>query len=165
MKKIYIVVLLSLVTFNLSKAQVKILYDATKAETAGSADWVIDADAHDLGYSSGPAVLGGGDESDPQRFPTPDQSTVTSSTLETYWEGGISAWGIDMVKKGYYVETLPYNGSITYGNSGNVQDLSNYKVFIVDEPNIKFTAAEDTAIYAENRYHRYYGQSHCGQIS
>ena len=146
MKKIYIVVLLSLVTFNLSKAQVKILYDATKAETAGSADWVIDADAHDLGYSSGPAVLGGGDESDPQRFPTPDQSTVTSSTLETYWEGGISAWGIDMVKKGYYVETLPYNGSITYGNSGNVQDLSNYKVFIVDEPNIKFTAAEDTAI-------------------
>ena len=150
MKKIFVILIMALVFYNLSKAQVKsqvkILYDATKAETAGSADWVIDADAHDLGYSSGPAILGGGNESDPQRLPTPDQSTVTSSTVETYWEGALSAWGIDMVKKGYYVETLPYNGSITYGNTSNVQDLSNYKVFIVDEPNIRFTAVEDTAI-------------------
>ena len=37
MKKIYTLLLLVLVTFNLSKAQIKILYDATKAETAGSA--------------------------------------------------------------------------------------------------------------------------------
>lgn len=51
-----------------------------------------------------------------------------------------------MVKKGYEVETLPYNGLITYGNSSNPQDLSNYKVFVVDEPNIQFTASEKTAI-------------------
>ncbi|MGD0712221.1 MAG: T9SS type A sorting domain-containing protein [Bacteroidales bacterium] len=146
MKRIYIIVLLALITYNLSKAQVKILYDATKAETAGSADWVIDADAHNLGYGSGPAVLGGGTESNAQQVPTPAQSGITSSTVETYWDGAISSWGIDMVKKGYYVETLPYNGSITYGSSSNAQDLSNYKVFIVDEPNIKFTTAEDTAI-------------------
>jgi len=146
MKRIYIIVLLTLIIFNVSKAQVKILYDATKAESAANADWVIDADAHNLSWSNGPAVLNGGNESNPQRYPTPDQSTVTSSTAETYWEGAISAWGIDMVKKGYEVETLPYNVSITYGNTSNVQDLSNYKVFIMDEPNIRFTAVEDTAI-------------------
>ena len=146
MKKTYFIFLFAFVIYNLSNAQVKILFDATKAESAANADWVIDADKHDLGFSNGPAVLGSGNESDPQRFPTPDQSTVTSSTLETYWEGSLSAWGIDMVKKGYEVETLPYNVAITYGNTSNVQDLSNYNVFIIDEPNIKFTIAEDSAI-------------------
>jgi len=50
------------------------------------------------------------------------------------------------VKKGYTVETLPYNGQITYGNASNVQDLSKYKVFVVCEPNIVFTSSEKTAI-------------------
>ncbi|MGZ3932664.1 MAG: T9SS type A sorting domain-containing protein [Bacteroidia bacterium] len=129
-----------------ASAQVKILFDATKAETAGSADWVIDADQHNLGYSTGPAVVGGGTESNAQRIPTAAQSGITASTPETYWDGALSAWGTDMVKKGYIVESLPYNGAITYGNTGNPQDLSNYKVFIVCEPNILFTAAEKTAI-------------------
>jgi hypothetical protein len=128
------------------QAQVKILFDATKAEAAGNADWVIDADQHNLGYSSGPAIPGNGDESNAQRAPTPAQSGVTQSTSETYWEGAISAWGIDCVKKGYTVETLPYNGQITYGSSGNTQDLSRYKVFVVCEPNILFTSSEKIAI-------------------
>jgi len=145
MKNLLIISLFFLLSFTL-KAQVKILFDATKAETAGSADWVIDADVHNLGYSTGPPVAGSGNESNPQRYPTPDQSTVTTSTVETYWEGALSAWGIDCVKKGYYVETLPYNGAITYGSGSNVQDLSNYKVFVVCEPNIVFTTAEKTAI-------------------
>jgi len=145
MKKTFITFLLGIIIFNVSKAQVKILYDATKAESAANADWVIDADLHNLGWNPGP-VVGSGNESNAQRLPTPDQSTVTSTTVETYWDGSLSAWGIDMVKKGYYVESLPYNVAITYGNTSNVQDLSNYKVFIVDEPNIKFTTAEDTAI-------------------
>jgi hypothetical protein len=51
-----------------------------------------------------------------------------------------------MVNKGYDVETLPYNGLITYGDSANAQDLSHYKVYVVDEPNIRFTNAEKTAI-------------------
>ncbi len=127
-------------------AQQKILFDATKAEMAGNADWVIDADQHNIGFSNGSAVVGSGRESNPQRFPTPAQSTVTSSTPETYWEGGLSAWGIDLVKKGFEVETLSYNGKITYGNSSNPQDLSNYAVFVVDEPNIRFTSTEKTAI-------------------
>ncbi len=105
------------------------LFDATHAETAGNADWVIDAD-----------------NNIPQRIPTPDQANVTGATAETYWKGGISAWGIALVQRGHHVETLPLGTAITYQNAGNVQDLSNYKVFVVDEPNKSFTTAEKTAI-------------------
>jgi len=106
----------------------KFLFDATKAETAGNADWVIDQDGS------------------PQQVPTPAQSTITASTAETYWTGAISAWGIALAKAGHTVTTLPATGTITYGNASNAQDLSNYDVFVVDEPNIRFTAAEKTAI-------------------
>jgi hypothetical protein len=107
----------------------KFLFDATKAETAGNADWVIDED-----------------NSTPQRIPTPAQSTVTASTAETYWTGALSSWGIALVKAGNTVETLPSGTAITYGNASNPQDLTNYDVFVVDEPNILFTAAEKTAV-------------------
>ncbi|NVO21096.1 MAG: T9SS type A sorting domain-containing protein [Bacteroidetes bacterium] len=133
-------------TFVLNAQNNRILFDATKAETAGNADWIIDADSHNLGYDSGPAGVGQGNESNAQRIPTPDQSGITQSTPEDYWNGALSYWGIDLVKKGYKVETLPYNGSITYNNSSNAQDLKNYKVFIVCEPNIVFSTAEKTAI-------------------
>ena len=145
MKKISLLVILLGISLCIH-AQVKILFDATKAETAGSADWVIDEDLNNMGWSTGPAVVGGGSDGNAQRYPTPLQSTVTSSTAETYWKGGISYWGIDCVKQGYEVETLPYNGQITYGNGSNVQDLSNYKIFVVCEPNILFTTAEKTAM-------------------
>ncbi|WP_396168774.1 T9SS type A sorting domain-containing protein [Flavobacterium sp.] len=130
-----------------SFAQNKILFDASKAEMAGSADWIIDTDLFNINFtSSGTLVLSGGNESNPQKIPTPAQSGISSSTTESYWDGAISAWAVDCVKQGYVVETLPYNGAITYGNSSNLQDLSNYKVFVVPEPNILFTAAEKTAI-------------------
>ena len=109
---------------------VKILFDATKAQTAGNADWVIDAD-----------VAGS-----PQRLPTPAQSTVTASTPESYWTGALSSWGIALVKRGYQVETLPSSGRITYGDATNAQDLRNYAAYIVDEPNTRYTVAEKTAI-------------------
>lgn len=131
---------------SLVQAQKKFLFDATKAETAGNADWVIDADVHNLKISGNTVSAGSGSESNPQQFPTPDQSTITSSTPETYWQGALSAWGIDLVKKGYIVETLPYNGKITFGDASNPQDLSKYNVFVVDEPNIEFSAPEKTAI-------------------
>lgn len=132
MKKI----ILFFVTFTLfySNAQIKILFDATKDEMAGNADWVIDADSKTNG------------ESNPQRFPTPAQSGITASTSETYWTGALSAWAVDLVKQGYYVETLPISGKITYGDSTNTQDLANYKIFIVTEPNNQFSATEKTAI-------------------
>lgn len=125
----------------------KVLFDARRAQMAGDADWIIDADLFNLGRNaSGVMVTGAGNESNPQRIPTPAQSGITSSTAETYWKGGLSYWAVDLVRRGYVVETLPYNGSLTYGNSTNPQDLANYKVFIVIEPNIRFTAAEKTAL-------------------
>jgi hypothetical protein len=113
-------------TFTL-KTSKKFLFDASKGETAGNADWILDWDKS------------------PQRYPTPNQSKVTASTPETYWNGALSAWGIALVKLGHTVESLPSKNTITYGEN-NIQDLKNYDVFIVDEPNIKFTDAEKTAI-------------------
>jgi hypothetical protein len=110
--------------------QKKFLFDATHGEMAGNGDWILDADTKDK----------------PQRYPTPLQSTITASTVETYWTGALSSWGIALVKLGHTVETLPIGTAITYGNTSNVQDLSNYDAFIVDEPNNIFSATEKTAI-------------------
>jgi hypothetical protein len=107
----------------------KFLFDATKAQTAGNADWILDADN---------GVI--------KRFPTPLQSTITASTNESYWTGANSSWGIDLVKQGHNVEQLPPGTAITYNSTSNPQDLKNYDVYIVVEPNTKFTAAEKTAI-------------------
>jgi hypothetical protein len=119
MNRIIILTLLGAVIF--SKAQTKILFDATKAEMAGNGDWVIDADSHNLKANSNGTVTTGGSDSNPQRLPTPAQSGITINTTETYWTGALSAWAIDLVKRGYVVETLPYNGKITYGDSSNAQ--------------------------------------------
>ena len=107
----------------------KFLFDASHAETAGNADWVLDVDA---------GVV--------PRYPTPAASGITSSTPETYWTAALSSWGVALVKLGNTVENLPVGTAITYGNASNPQDLANYSVFVVDEPNTLFTAAEKTAI-------------------
>ncbi|MDR3665993.1 MAG: hypothetical protein P4L35_04010 [Ignavibacteriaceae bacterium] len=109
--------------------QKKFLFDNLHAETAGNADWVIDED-----------------NLVPGRYPTPAQSTVTSSTAESYWTGALSSWGIDLAKLGHTVETLTGSATLTYGNAGNPQDLKNYDVFVIDEPNTQFTATEKTAL-------------------
>lgn len=146
MKKKYLTIGLALFMTGSIFAQKKILFDNTKAESASNADWVVDADLHDLYFSSSGGVTNTGSQSDAQRYPTPSQSNINSLTPENYWTGAISAWGIECVKSGLTVESLPYNVAISYGNSSNPQDLSNYKVFVVDEPNIQFTAAQKTAI-------------------
>jgi len=105
----------------------RFLFDATKAETAGNADWVLDADTF------------------PQRYPTPAQSNITTTTAETFWRGALSSWGIALAKLGHTVETLPSGTAITYGGTG-AQDLKNFDVFVIDEPNIRFSSAEKTAI-------------------
>ncbi len=153
MNKLLIIALLVICFVDHSSAQtIKILFDATKAETAGNADWVIDADVFNIGYDSGIPKINTGNEANAQKIPSPAQSGITSNTSETYWEGAISNWGIDCVKRGYTVETLPYNGLITYGDANNPQDLKNYSAFIVCEPNIRFTTAEKTALiqYVQN---------------
>jgi uncharacterized repeat protein (TIGR02543 family) len=110
---------------SVSSASRKALFDNTKAETAGNADWIIDTD---------------------QPLPLPDQGTVTQATPRTYWLGAISSYGIDLVKRGYTVATLTSTYGITYGSATNPYDLSRYDVFIVPEPNSPFSAAEVTAI-------------------
>lgn len=114
-----------------SHAQAKVLFDAAHTQTAGNADWVLDADR------CGTA----------QRYPTPAQSGITASTPETYWGGAFSAFGVALVKKGFQVESLPPGVAITYGTT-NPQDLANYKVFVIPEPNTRFTTAEKSAILA-----------------
>ncbi len=110
--------------------QKSILFDAMHAQTAGNADWTLDED------SCGVA----------QRYPTPDQAGITSSTAETYWSGAFSAMGVDLVKKGFHVESLPTGARLTYGDATNAQDLANYNVLVLPEPNTRYTAAEITAV-------------------
>lgn len=128
------------------QSTIKILFDATKAETAGNADWVMDADVYNLAWNPNGYVSASWSEANAQRYPTPSQTLITASTPETFWSGSLSNWGVDCAKKGYQVETLPYNGQITFGSTSNVQDLLHYKIFIVDEPNILFSSAEKTAM-------------------
>ena len=135
--------------FVAATSSAQVLFDATKAEMAGNADWVIDADLHNLGVSTaamGSGQIGGGTESNPQRFPTPGYGSITNSSPESTWTGALSAWGISLVKAGYKPESLSYNQRITYGDASNLQDLSHYKMYVVCEPNILFTAAEKKAI-------------------
>ncbi len=124
-----------------------VLFDATKNEMAGNADWVIDADAWNRNLPAYPCS-GTTNESNPQRVPTPAAAGITSTTPETYWTGGISAWAVDLVKAGHTVETLPPGGRITYGDGTNPQDLSHYKLYVVVEPQGPFTADEKSAILA-----------------
>jgi hypothetical protein len=131
--------------FSQTTGQKKILFDCTHAETSGNGDWCIDADVQNLHWGNG-YVNTSGTGSNPQQYPTPTQTAVTSSTAETYWEGALSYWAIDCVNYGFWVETLPYNGSITYGSTANAQDLSKYDIFVVDEPNTLFTTAEKAAM-------------------
>ncbi len=122
----------------------KFLFDATKYENAGSADWLIDAD----GTANIPKFTGGTSvESAAQRIPTPSYTGITSTTSESYWKGAMSAWAVELVKRGQLVETLPSGTAITYGNAANPQDLSNYDVYMIIEPNRLFTASEKTAIF------------------
>jgi len=100
----------------------KILFDHTRHEEAGtSAEWVICSASE------------------------PDPSPA-APVYETDWNGGISAWGFDLYKAGYKVQTLPPAGRVTYGDATNAQDLSNYAVYVIPEPYLLFTTAEKQAI-------------------
>ncbi|MEV0839553.1 hydrolase [Actinocatenispora sera] len=101
---------------------IRVLFDNTKAETAGNADWIISTSQPDpLGQNANP------------------QS-------ETDWTGALSAWGVALQKTGgYSLQTLPSGDSITYGGGG-AQDLANVDVFVLPEPNVALSAAEKTAV-------------------
>src|SRR5689334_6935186 len=80
----------------------RVLFDNTKAETAGNADWII---------------------STAQPDPTAQNPNPSS---EASWTGAISAWGVALQRSGQYsLKTLPAGNTITYGGSGAL-DLSNF---------------------------------------
>jgi hypothetical protein len=101
----------------------RVLFDNTKAETAGNADWIISTSQPDpLRQNSAP-------------------------TTEKSWTGAISAWGVALQRSGRYsLKTLPSGSTITYGNTSNALDLSNFDSFVLPEPNIRLSAAEKTAV-------------------
>lgn len=102
----------------------RILFDHTRQEQAGtSAEWVICTASE----------------------PNPSPANPVS---ETDWNGGISAWAFDLHTAGYAIQSLPPAGRITYGDASNAQDLSQYAVYVLPEPYLKFTAAEKQAILA-----------------
>jgi hypothetical protein len=140
MRKAIAIIVISIFSFSVFAQKAKILFDATKAQTAGNADWVIDSDQFDLNFGRGRK------QSNPQRFPSPSITQVKQSTPENFWKGGLSAWAIDLAKRGYEVETLPAYAQITYGSKKNPQDLANYQVFVVCEPNIRFSKSEQEAM-------------------
>ncbi|WP_370409496.1 hydrolase [Streptomyces fradiae] len=100
----------------------RVLFDNSKAETAGNADWII----------------GTGQ---------PDPLTQDATpTVETDWTGAISAWGVALQKTGRYsLKTLPSGGTITYGTTA-ATDLQNFDTFVLPEPNIRLSASEKTAV-------------------
>ncbi|HTL97770.1 MAG TPA: PKD domain-containing protein [Holophagaceae bacterium] len=102
----------------------KVLFDHTGWEDGGtSAYWIIDT--HE---------------------PNPSPA---NPAVETDWNGGISCWAFDLLKKGYTVQALPATGGrITYGDTTNAQDLKNYAVYVIPECYRYFTTAEKQAIVA-----------------
>ncbi|MFJ5880247.1 putative Ig domain-containing protein [Kitasatospora cineracea] len=100
----------------------RVLFDNTKGETAGNADWIISTSQ-----------------------PDPLAQNANPST-ETSWTGAISAWGVALQKTGNYsLKTLPAGNTITYGTGGAL-DLANFDEFVLPEPNIKLSDAEKTAV-------------------
>jgi len=152
MRRAYLAFVLGIVSvFVVCPASVRaqsILFDATKGQMLGNADWVIDADVFNLGpaRTTRRPEVGRGNESNPQQTPTAAAAGITASTPETYWRGGLSAWGVASVQRGLGVQTLPFNRAITYNVASNPQDLKRYKVFVIPEPQFRFTATEKTAI-------------------
>ncbi len=100
----------------------RVLFDDTKAETAGNADWIISTAMPD---------------------PTAQNPSPTS---ETSWTGALSAWGVALQRTGQYsLRTLPPGNTITFGGGGTL-DLANFDEFVMPEPNAPLSAAEKTAI-------------------
>jgi hypothetical protein len=100
----------------------RVLFDNSKAETAGNADWIISTSQPDpLGQNANP-------------------------TGETSWTGALSSWGVALQRTGQYsLKTLPAGNTITYGGTGPL-DLRNFDEFVMPEPNAPLSAAEKTAI-------------------
>ncbi|MCD6384941.1 lamin tail domain-containing protein [Candidatus Sumerlaeota bacterium] len=120
-KNIEFVVVILVMLFSASSGfSASILFDNTKNETAGNADWIIDND---------------------QPIPIPGSPSSPDD-----WMGAYSAWGYRLWQEGHTLRTLSGFYDITYNNPANPYDLSGFDVFIVPEPQNNFTPDERTAI-------------------
>src|SRR5256885_4057375 len=100
----------------------RVLFDNSKAETAGNADWILST-----------------------AQPDPTAQNPGPST-ESSWTGAISAWGVRLQRTGQYsLRTLPPGNTISYGGGGAL-DLANFDEFVMPEPNAPLSAAEKSAI-------------------
>jgi hypothetical protein len=96
------------------------LFDGAHKQVAGNADWIVDSHEPD---------------------PVP-----AAPTSETSWSGGISSWGYDLYASGRYViRQLPAASALSWGGGG-AGDLRNFDVFVSDEPEADFSAAEAAAL-------------------
>lgn len=100
----------------------RVLFDDTKAETAGNADWIISTSMPDP----------------TRQDPAPTQ--------DTDWTGALSSWGVALQRTGdYQLDTLPPGDSITFGTASAL-DLSQFDVLVLPEPNVLLSSAEKTAV-------------------
>jgi hypothetical protein len=100
----------------------RVLFDDSKQETAGNADWIIST-----------------------AMPDPTAQN-THPTTERSWTGAISAWGVALQRTGQYsLRTLPPGSLITFG-AGGALDLANFDELVLPEPKAPLSAAEKTAI-------------------
>ncbi|MDQ7015189.1 MAG: hypothetical protein Q9N68_02315 [Gammaproteobacteria bacterium] len=147
----------AVITLSLSLSPVyaqRILFDASHGQTAGNADWIIDADGSMQSWKNFRCKKGGLHHS-AQRYPTPAQSQIKADTPETFWSGGISAWGMALAKdnlnpkrqRNWQIEQYPWNAQpFSYNNANNPQDLMHYDVLVLDEPNVAYNSDEISAI-------------------
>ena len=79
-----------------------------------------------------------------------------SPSSESDWTGALSAWGVALQRTGdYAVSTLPPSGAITYGDSSNDQDLSNYDAYVLPEPNVAAPALTNRTCWNSSQPGRY----------
>lgn len=118
--KILISILFSLFVGQIPLYPYKILFDWTKDETAGNADWVVDRD-----------------------YPNPLPENPQD---ETDWDGGFSSFGVAIQTVLNDTVYILHNAPLTYQNPQNPMDLSNFDVFIIPEPQNPFSESEKDAI-------------------
>ncbi|GEM_PF-2541663 len=104
----------------------KVLFDWTKDETAGNADWIVDRD-----------------------FPEPLPQNPQN---EGDWDGAFSAFGFAIYSELHDTVYILHNAPITYNDPTNPMDLSNFDVFVIPEPQNPFSNNEKAAIrrFVEN---------------
>ncbi len=97
-----------------------VLFDFTKDEDAGNADWVVD-----------------------RNMPVPYPSDPEK---ESDWDGALSAWGVHLRKEGWDVKILPPGSRITYGTYSTT-DLKYFDLFVIPEPQLQLSYDEIESVY------------------